>query len=186
MAESTSNTSQAETSPPTGPSSFGSAIDAQGLPTVDEVPHHQVDHDFNSSMDYRLLSIRRPSSDSRNASPLSSMGRSLDDKQLEEAPHRLRHTTPSHRAREARQLSELRSDSLSNGNYFDAGLDPFSKSTSPRKLAKDKKGVGFRHTLRRMFGRRSVKDRISMPAPTVYHQHVRLWLQRTLLTALTS
>lgn len=165
MAESVSANSQTETSPLTGPSSFGSAIDAQGLQTVHEVPRNQ--YDDNGSLDNRLLSKRQPPGDLRDASPDSFFGRNYSEKQLEASPRRLRHTAPAHAGSEAWQRAENPSVPLRNGNYRDTKRESALMQTPPKKERK----AGFRNTLRRMFTRRSTRDRISMPNPTVYPRH---------------
>lgn len=163
MAESVSANSQTETSPLTGPSSFGSVIDAQGLQTVHELPRNQD----NGSLDNRLLSKRQPPGDLRDASPDSFLGRTYSEKQLEASPRRLRHTAPAHAAPEAWQRAKDPSIPLRNGNYRDTKRESTSMQTPPKKERK----AGFRNTLRRMFTRRSTRDRISMPNPTVYPRH---------------
>ena len=168
MAESVSANSQTETSPLTGPSSFGSAIDAQGLQTVHEVPRNQ--YDDSGSLDNRLLSKRQPPGDLRDASPDSFFGRNYSEKQLEASPRRLRHTAPAHAGPEAWQRAETPSAPLRNGNYRDTKRESALMQTPPKKERK----AGFRNTLRRMFTRRSTRDRISMPNPTLYPRHVSI------------
>ena len=179
MAESTSAASQTNTSPLTGPSSFGSAFDAQGLPTVHEVAYHKTSHDF-SSMDHRLLSMRRPSGGSggsRNGSAGSSVGRSFDDKLLEAPPMPYGYSAQAKAAPNSHPSFEDAPVVMTNGNGTHHQEPP--KTDQHRRLSKahgsrkDKKG-GFRNTIRRMLGiQRSSKDRISMPNPTVYPRHVR-------------
>ena len=162
MAESVSANSQTETSPLTGPSSFGSAVDTQGLQTVHELPRNE------SSLDNRLLSKRQPPADLRDASPDSFFARNYSEKQLEASPRRLRHTAPAHAALEAWQRANDPSIPLRNGNHRDTKRESALMQTPPKKERK----AGFRNTLRRMFTRRSTRDRISMPNPTVYPRHV--------------
>ena len=168
MAESVSASSQTETSPLTGPSSFGSAIDAQGLQTVHELPRNQPRYNDNGSLDNRLLSQSQPPGDLRDASPDSFFGRNYSEKQLEATPRRLRHTAPAHAAPESWQRVKDPSVSLRNGNYRDTERESALMRTPPKKERK----AGFRNTLRRMFTRRSIRDRISMPNPTLYPRHV--------------
>ena len=168
MAESVSANSQTETSPLTGPSSFGSAIDSQGLQTVPEFPQSQSRYNDNGSLDKRLLSKRQPRGDLRDASPDSLLGRNYSEKQLEASPRRLRHTAPAHAIPEAWQRAEDPSFSLPNGNYRDTKRESALMQTPPKKSRKS----GFRNTLRRMFTRRSTRDRVSMPNPALYPRHV--------------
>ena len=170
MAESASPHSLTEPSPLTGPSSFGSVVDPQGLATVHEVPYHKVGYIEDDSPDNRLRSTRQPSAGSRDASCDSSMGQSYNEKSQEVTPRRLRHTGPTKADRDAWQQSETPSAQLRSASYRNTRTDSMSKPRSPKK---DKKG-GFRNTLRRMFSRRSTRDRISMPDSMVYPQNVRL------------
>jgi len=166
MADSTTTT-QTEPSPLTGPSSFGSAVDAQGLPTVHEVPHYKTSHDFDNAMDHRLRSIKG----SRDASFESSMEHNGSDKQLEVAPQNtVRYTAPAQAAREALRRTEVNPHLLNNADHRRTMADP-SKPT----LTKKPKRGGLRNTIRRMFSRKAaVKDRISMPNPAVYNNHVKM------------
>ncbi len=170
MAESASPHSLTEPSPLTGPSSFGSAVDPQGLATVHEVPYHKVGYIEDDSLDNRLHSTRQPSAGSRDVSCDSSMGQSYNEKPQEVTPRRLRHTGPTKGDRDAWQPSETPSAQMRSGSYRNTRTDSISKPRSPKK---DKKG-GFRNTLRRMFSRRSTRDRISMPDSMVYPRHVSL------------
>ncbi|CAF9926424.1 hypothetical protein IMSHALPRED_006958 [Imshaugia aleurites] len=167
MAESVSANSQTETSPLTGPSSVGTAVDAQGLQTVHELPRRQPRYDDDDSLDNRLLSKREPPADLRDASPDSFFGRNYSEKQLEASPRRLRHTAPAHATPEAWQRVKDPSTPLRNGNYRDMRRESALMTTPPKKERK----AGFRNTLRRMFTRRPTRDRISMPNPTVYPHH---------------
>ena len=171
MAESSSPHSLTEPSPLTGPSSLGCAVDPQGLATVHEVPHHKANYiDDAAPLDHRLQSTGQPSAGSRDASPSSSMGQSYNEKQTEVTPQRIRHTGPTKADRDAWQRSEAPPSQVGNGDYRHTRTNSMSNQRSPKK---DKKG-GFRNTLRRMFSRRSTRDRISMPNSTVYPQHVRI------------
>lgn len=184
----TSAASQTNTSPLTGPSSLGSAFDAQGLPTVHEVAHYKTHHDFNS-MDHRLRSpMRRPSggsgTGSRNGSAGSSVGRSFDDKLLEAPPlpygntSQVSATPVSHPSFE----ETPRRSTMPNGNGYGNGhsQDPPKQSgeghhrrLSKANAARREKRGGIRNTIRRILGiQRSPKDRISMPTPAVYSRHV--------------
>lgn len=181
MAESVSANSQTEVSPLTGPSSFGSAIDAQGLQTVHELSRDQPRYNDNSSLDNRLLSKSQPpGGDLRDASPDSYFGQVYTEKQLEASPRRLRHTAPAHAAPEAWQRAEDPSVPLRNGNYRNTKRESVLMQTPPKKERK----AGFRNALRRMFTRRSARDRVSMPNPMVYPRHVSIFkhtIQRTAL-----
>ena len=169
--ESVSANSQTETSPLTGPSSFGSAVnDTQGFQTVHELPQKQPRFNDSGSLGNRVLSKRLSPGDLRDASPDSSFGRNYSEKQLEASPRRLRHSTaPAHAASEPWERARISSVPLRNGNRLvDEKRESALTQTTPKKGRK----AGFRNTLRRMFTRRPTRDRISMPNPTVYPRHV--------------
>lgn len=170
MAESASPYSQTEASPLTGPSSLGSAVDPQGLTTVHEVPHHSVKYHGNGSVDNRLVSQIQAPAVSREASFVSSTGQSYNGKPLDEPPQRLRHTGPTQAAQQAWQRSTASSGPQRNANgYYRNNMTAnFSNPASPKK---EKRG-GFRNTIRRMFGRRTTRDRTSVPDTAVYPRHV--------------
>ena len=188
MAESTSAASaasQTNTSPLTGPSSFGSA-DPQGLPTVHEVPHYKTSHDFNSSMDHRLQSMRRPSGESHNESGGSSMGRSnksFDDKLLEAPPQPYGYSAHASAGPRSQELFEADPATMTNGNGHHQAAPKMSAQHRLSKAngSKKEKSRGFRYTIRRILGiQRNPKDRISMPTPMeVYSRHVRQLLRFT-------
>ena len=182
MAESVSANSQTETSPLTGPSSFGSTGDSQGLQTVLEFPRNQSKYKDKASLENRLLAQRQPRGDLRDASPDSFSPRSLAEKQLDTSPRRLRHTAPPYAAPEAWQRAKDPSVTMRNGNYQDTKSQSVVLQTPPKKERK----AGFRNTLRRMFTRRSTRNRISMPNSTVYPRHVspnKHYFQATILTS---
>lgn len=170
MAESASPYSQTETSPLTGPSSLGSAVDPQGLTTVHEVPHHSVKYHDNGSSDNGLVSKTQAPAVSREASFVSSTGHSYNGKHLHEPPQRLRHTGPTQAVQQAWQRSGVPAGPQRNGSGYHHNIvtGDYSKPASPKK---GKRG-GFRNTLRRMFGRRTTRDRTSVPNPAVYPHHV--------------
>ena len=167
MGESVSANSQTGTSPLTGPSSFASAvIDPQGLQTVHELPRNRLGYKDNGSPETRLLSNSHLPGDLRDASPDSFFQRNCSEKQLEASPRRLRHTSQA--APEALQRGRDPSVLLRNGNQRDTKRESTLMQTPPKRERK----AGFRYTLRRMFTRRSTRDRISMPNPTTYPRHV--------------
>ena len=173
MAESASPHSRSETSPLTEPSSLGSAIDPQGLSTVHEVSHHSINSPDTRSLDNRLRSETHDVGHSGDASLKSSAEHSYDEKHLEQIPHRLRHTTPTQCPKQAWQYPQKPLGPLQNGNGSHTNMGPERLSTKPTSPKRERRG-GLRNTLRRMFGRRSTRDRISVPNPAVYPRHVSL------------
>ena len=167
MGDSTSTT-LTEPSLQTGPSSFGSAFDAAGLPTVHEVPHHKVSHDFNNPTDPRSTLMNRPSG-SRDASINSSMGRSYNEKDMAAEAPQVPYTSSARGSRHVTQKVDAASSKLRKGDRRNTMATQYAEPTSEQKPRRG----GLRNTIRRIFGRRSVKDRISMPAGPVYQRHVR-------------
>ena len=133
-----------------------------------EFPRNPSKYKDNASLENRLLAQRQPRGDLRDASPDSFSPRSPAEKQLETYPRRLRHTAPPYAAPEAWQRAKDPSVRMRNGNYQDTKSQSVVLQTPPKKERK----AGFRNTLRRMFTRRSTRNRISMPNPTVYPRHV--------------
>ena len=169
MAESVSANSQTETSPLTGPSSFGSAVlDPQGLQTVHELPRNQPRSNNTGSLDNPSFAKSQSPGNFRDASPDSVFRPNYSEQQLEASPRRLRHTAPAHATSDAWQRPKDSSVPLRNGDHRDSKRESTLMQTPPKKERK----AGFRNTLRRMFTRRSTRDRISMPNPTVYPRHV--------------
>lgn len=172
MAETESPYSQTETTPLTGPSSLGSTFDAQGLPTVHEVPQRKATYFENGPLDNRVHSMRHASGGSREASIEGSIGQSYHEKPIEENPHRLRHTGPPRANQDEWRRSDSPSVTLNNGNYLNQRHTTVDEVSKPTTLKKEKKG-GFRNTLRRMFSRKATRNTINVPANAVYPQHVR-------------
>ena len=169
MAESVSGNSQTETSPLTGPSSFGSAVvDTPALETVHELPRTKPTYTGNGSLGNRLIAKSLPPGDLRDASPDSCFRRNYSEKQLEASPQRLRKTAPAPAVPGEWQRAKDPSAPLRSGNRRDTKRESTLMQTPPKKERK----VGFRNTLRRMFTRRSTRDRISMPNPAIYPRHV--------------
>ena len=167
MTDSTSTT-LTEPSLQTGPSSFGSGFDAAGLPTVHEVPHHKASHDSNNPMDHRSTSMNPPSG-SRDASINSSIGRSYNEKDMAAEAPQVPYTTTARGSRHVIQKTDASSAKLRKGDRRNTMGPQYAEPTSEQKPRRG----GLRNTIRRIFGRRSMKDRISMPAGPVYQRHVR-------------
>ena len=165
MAEFGSPRDRIQATPLTHAGTTGGAVDPLGLSTVPEVPRSSPDS-------YGKTSYRRPSNSqsfnaSRDASLESSLAHSYHEKALEEPPRRLRHTGPAQASPRTWQRSEGPAVSLQNGHGVHKEKT-FPNATSTRK---DKRS-GFRNTIRRIFSRRSARDRISMPATAPYRRYV--------------
>ena len=166
MADSTSTT-LTEISPQTGPSSFGSGFDAEGLPTVHEIPHHKANNDSYNPADQRSMSIDRLSI-SRDASINSSIGRSYNEKDMAAEAPQVPYTTSPRGARQIPLKTDAPSAKLRKGDRRNTVATQYAEPTFQQRPRRG----GLRNTIRRIFGRRSMKDRISMPTGPVYRRHV--------------
>ena len=133
-----------------------------------ELPRSNTRYTSNGSLDNRLLAKSLPVGDFRDVSPNRFFRRNCSEKQLEASPRRPRHNDPAPAVPEEWQRAKDPPPSLRNGNHRDTKRESTLMQTSPKKERK----AGFRNTLRRMFTRRSTRDRISMPNPTIYPRHV--------------
>ena len=152
------------------PTSSANTLEPEGLSTVYEVPHHDESKRDGRSLE-KQVSITRASGVSQDVSLDSSIGQGYDEKLLAPAPQHPRNLGSTQAAQQAWHRAERPVTPLRNGTsiYQDIGPDRLSnKTTSPRK---EKKG-GIKNTLRRMFGRRSTRDRISVPNVAMYPRHV--------------
>ena len=140
-------------------------FDPEGLSTVPEVPHYKTSHDSEHTVEHRSVLIGRVSG-SQNPSINSSFARSYNDSMVAEPPP-VPYTTFPRKTRHARRLSDGKLKKADRRNTV--GID-----YSNADLAQRPRRSGLRNTIRRMFGRRSMKDRISIPGGTVQPRHVSM------------
>ena len=171
MAESVSSHGQSEIAQLSGPYSLGSAVDPQGLSTVQEVPYNSAINHGNGSLDNRVHSKIPARGTSGEASLDGSIQTSQDEKQLEQSPRCLYQNGRSQGAVPAWHRSTGLPSPSQNGNGIHRSTELDRLSAKPTSPKKEKKG-GLRNTLRRMFGRRSTTNRISAPNPAGYPRHV--------------
>lgn len=148
--------------------SLVSSTDGGQLSTVYEDPRTKPNKELRvreSSSLTGLLSKthKTPSGNSRDASPGSAIEKFYSEKTLEQPPRRLKHKPQSIGARERNAWSRDTTP-LQNGNDRGSMAPEFSKAESPKKA----KNRSLRTIIRRMFGKGTVKTRISMPAPAAY------------------
>ncbi len=109
------------------------------------------------------LSIHIPrTSWSRDASPGSFIEHVYSEKIPEKFPRRRLHREPTLNNREKTEGSKALSGTptpLRNGIYGDSMADDLSKPATPQK----RKSGGLRTAIRRIFGRKSAKNRTSLP-----------------------
>lgn len=106
---------------------------------------------------------------SRDASPSSTVERIYDEKLAEHTPQRLKHKPSTIGLRE-QSIRSKGLTSLRDGTGRDSSADESLGPTMPKKA----KGRGLRTILRRMFSKKPVKNRISMPAPVMNPRNVSL------------
>ena len=170
--ESRSSSSATKVSPGAASSSLDSTIDPRLLPRVLE---HKAS--FGSSRSPRRVTLARRQSSthrsrsrgSQDGSPTGYTVQVYSEKPPEHVPQRLRRREPKARTQRPRWSSMLNADGTSI-SHNDAPNQETVIGASPR--AKKPRGGGLRGTFRRLFGRKSSKDRISLPAPVPYPQHV--------------
>lgn len=145
-----------------------SSSDGGQLSTVYEDPRYKQNKETRvreSSSLTGLLSKthKTPSGNSRDASPGSAIEKFYSEKTAEQPPRRLKHKPQSIGARERNTWSRDTTP-LQNGTHRDSMAPEFPKTESSKKP----KNRSLRTIIRRMFGKSTVKNRISMPAPTTY------------------
>lgn len=114
--------------------------------------------------------LHRPQSGpSRDASPSSTLERVYDEKLAEQAPRRLRHKPQSIRLREQQNPSKDLTP-LRDGTDRDSMADDYPEQIIPKKA----KSRGLRTMIRRLFSKKTAKNRISMPAPVTTSRNVSL------------
>ena len=127
---------------------------------------------------------------SRNASPGSFVEHIYSEKIPEKSPRRRLHrqsTLTDRRQTVGSKGSYVAPTPLRNGTYGDSMADDLSKSATPQKH----RSGGLRTAIRRIFGRKSAKNRISLPAPvevrhTVSYLTYSLTLGEQLYSCVTS
>lgn len=150
--------------------------DGGQLSTVFKVPRsrHGIEKDLH---DFAMVngvseSIRaHPASGSHEGSPTSSVGQIYNEKLRERPPGHAPYRQSNAKLRGRRPSTRDDFLPMHNGHTSVSMTDP-SKLPSPNK--RKKSGLGS--VIRRIFGKRSVKDRISLPAPTESHYNVSLAL----------
>lgn len=106
---------------------------------------------------------KTPSGNSRDASPGSAIEKFYSEKVAEQPRRSLKHKPQSIAVREQNAWSRDTTP-LQNGTYRDSMAPELPKPESPRKT----KSRSLKTIIRRMFGKGTLKNRISMPAPTTY------------------
>ena len=146
-----------------------SLADGGQLSTVFEDPRTKQNKELRvreSSSLTGLLSkaYKTPSGNSRDASPGSAVEKVYSEKAAEQPPRRLKHKPQSIGVREQNAWSRDATP-LQNGTYRDSMAPEFPKPESHTKKTKNR---SLKTIIRRMFGKGSVKNRISLPAPITY------------------
>ena len=137
-------------------------FDPEGLSTVQEVPNPKTSLEPDRSFEHHSLLIEKISG-SRDPSINGAYGRSYNEIAAEPPP--VPYTTNPNRGSHTRRLSDGKLKKADRRNTV--GLQPSGPS-----LAQRPRRGGLRNTIRRMFGRKSMKDRISMSGETIHQRHV--------------
>lgn len=167
-----SNNNRPSTSSVVDRNSLAGSADGGQLSTVNKVPWRKESkegriHETSSISGLPVSTHITSSGHSRDASPESTIAQYSTEKLAEPLPRRLKHKPQTIGVRERNAWSKDLTPSQ-NGTYRDSMAAGFPQSASPKKP----KNRGLRSIIRRMFGKSSVKNRISMPAPATYH-HVQ-------------
>ena len=136
---------------PSGP------FDPEGLSTVHELPYHKTSHDAEPSVEHRSIILARHSG-SRDPSINSSFARSYNESLAAEPPPGP-YTTAPRKTQHAPRLSDGKLKKADRRNTVGTELSGPNLAQRPRR-------GGLRNTIRRMFGRRSTRNRASMPTGT--------------------
>ncbi|MCJ1469560.1 hypothetical protein MMC07_008194 [Pseudocyphellaria aurata] len=148
--------------------SAASSTDGGQLSTVYEDPRtRQIKEsrvrESSSLTGLRSKTYKTPSGNSRDASPGSAIEKFYCEKVAEQPRRSLKHKSQSIGVREQNAWSRDTTP-LQHGTDRDSMAPEFPKPQSPKKT----KSRSLKTIIRRMFGKGTVKNRISMPAPTTY------------------
>ena len=173
MADVISPTNQIVSGPAVAPNDMGATKVVQ--PHTAFAYNHSSDDPFSSNdstINGKSLSTQFPrTSWSRDASPGSFIGHVYSEKIPEQSSHRVPFSQSIPNSQEQIKGSDGTPTPLRNGTYHDPMADDLSNNTNTQK----RKSGGLRTTLRRIFGRKSAKNRISLPAPAGAQHNVSSW-----------
>ena len=149
--------------------------DGGQLSTVIEVPRsrHGIEQDLQDFAMANGMSQSihaHPADGSLQGSQSSSVGPISNEKLRERSPRSIQYRASTIKS-QGRRLSTKDEPLPTHNGHFRASMSDPSKPPSPKK--RKKSGLGT--VIRRIFGKRSVKNRISLPAPTENHYNVQ-WL----------
>lgn len=147
-------------------SPIGAAHGAQ-LSTVYEADPHKSSHDPRAHRTSHISGFatkphRTRSERSCDASPSSTIEGVYDEKVAEQIPRRSEPKLPKAELRKQQNRSNDPTPSR-DGTDRDPMADDRPGRTTPKKA----KGHGLKIMIRRLFSKKSVKNRISMPAPVI-------------------
>ena len=147
--------------------------DGGQLSTVIEVPRsrHGIEQDLQDFAMANGMSESvhaHPADGSLHGSQSSSVGPISSEKVRERSPRPIQYRASITKSQGRRPSTRDEPLPMHNGHVRASMSDP-SKPPSPKK--RKKSGLGT--VIRRIFGKRSVKNRISLPAPTENHYNVQ-------------
>ena len=147
--------------------------DGGPLSTVIEVPRsrHGIEKDLQAFAMAKGMSESvhaHPADDSLKGSQSSSVGPISNERLRERSPRPNQYRASITKSQGRRPSTRDEPLPMHNGHVRASMSDP-SKLPAPKK--RKKSGLGT--VIRKIFGKRSVKNRISLPAPTENHFHVQ-------------
>jgi len=157
----------------TGPGALHKADDGEQPPNISEITQYMLSNGqptHDTLVIEPAVGVVIPSSAiSRNPSPGGSVGPNNTERPQGSSSRRVL-KRPSTAWSQGRK-SSLRNDAsapMHNGTHQISMADSSKLPVSPKR-----KRSGLGTVMRRIFGRRSVKNRISLPAPVEHHHNVR-------------
>ena len=147
-------------------------VDRGQLSTVIQVPRsrHGIEKDLQNFAMVNGVSESyhaHPAGGSRDGSPSSSVGHIYNEKLRDRSSRPITYRQSTARSQGRGPSTRDEQLSMHNGHNRASVISP-SKPSTPQK--RKKSGLGM--VIRKIFGRRSVKNRISLPAPTENPFHV--------------
>ncbi|KAI4210117.1 MAG: hypothetical protein LQ351_007019 [Letrouitia transgressa] len=184
MVESMSSNNTIDFSSPPASSSLDSTLEQRQLPTVVE---HKRSFASSHKVKHSTVNERRPSShrsrsrDSEEPSPFEHVEQIVNKPSPRVSTRRLRRKESHPKTPERPRWSSILT---SDGTPASLRSGPAQESMSGHSpQSKKPKSGGFRSTFRKLFGRKAPKNRISLPAPVAYTQHVSFVLNKQCRTS---
>ena len=155
-----------------GPGALHQADDSRPPSNIPETANYKLSNKKSTqatSISEPRVSVILPSSGiSRGPSPGSGVGQIYAEKTRGQSPKRVQHRQSTARTQGRKSSSKNDASApMQNGTLH---ISMAESTNSPTSTKRKKSGLGT--VIRRIFGRRSVKNRISLPAPVEHHNNV--------------